>query len=73
MASSVPVLFSHCLEASHMHTILALMVKPAFTLKDENAKFKLFSLVLSLQKIKVADNKKGFSSEEHLWLHDVNH
>ena len=49
-----------------------MLIKPAFTSKDYQAKFKLFSIVLSLQKLKFG-SKKGFSDENQLWLGEVNH
>jgi len=51
-------------------------VKPAFAPSDPSrneAKFKLYSMVLTLQKIKVQGQRKGFASEKHLWLYEVNH
>lgn len=51
------------------------MIKPAYTNlaadKDENAKFKLFSMLSQMQKLKIQEYQKGFSSEKNLWLHDV--
>jgi len=62
IASLTPTLFSHCLTSAHVKQCLQMLVKPAFADKDDQAKFKLFSTVLSLQKLKLA-SKKGFSDE----------
>ena len=71
-ASMIPSLFSHCVTSEHVLQILSMMVKPAFDLKDENAKFKLCNMLLTLQRMKVAGNRKGFSGNDTLWLEDVN-
>jgi hypothetical protein len=39
-----------------------MLVKPAFAEKDDQAKFKLFTTVLSLQKLKLG-SKKGFTDD----------
>jgi hypothetical protein len=72
VASMVPSLFGHCLTSDHVKSCLNMLVKPAFAQKDDQAQFKLFSLVLTLQKLKIGDMKKGFSAEGTLWLQDVN-
>ena len=63
IASMAPTLFSHCVESSHVKSCLQMLVKPAFVLKDDGAQFKLFSLVLALQKLKVQQSQKGFNSD----------
>jgi hypothetical protein len=62
MASLIPTLFAHCLTSDHVKQCLKMLVKPAFADKDDQAKFKLFSTVISLQKLKLG-SKKGFSED----------
>lgn len=73
MASSLPQMFAHCLTSEHIDQCLGILVKPAYYNKDEQATFKLFSMVLSLQKLKLAGaTKKGFSKHGDLWLFEIN-
>ena len=71
MASLIPTLFAHCLTSDHVKQCLQMLVKPAFADKDDQAKFKLFSTVLSLQKLKLG-SKKGFTEDGQLWLGEIN-
>lgn len=73
MASMIPQVWQHCVTSEHVLQIITMMLKPAYQQKDETAKFKLCSLLLTLQRTKVQGHKKGFSSGGSLWLHDVNH
>jgi hypothetical protein len=73
MASSLPQMFAHCLTSEHIDQCLGILVKPAYYNKDEQATFKLFSMILSLQKLKLAGaTKKGFSQHGDLWLFEIN-
>lgn len=71
MASLIPTLFAHCITSEHVNQCLKMLVKPAFADKDDQAKFKLFSTVLTLQKLKLG-SKKGFSDDGQLWLGEIN-
>jgi len=73
LASMVPQLFPHCVQAKHMTSILDMMVRPAFAHQQKDAKFKLLQLTLTLQKIRVGSFQKGFAGEKNTWLYEVNH
>jgi len=72
-----PTLFKHCLTTEHVKQSLSVMVPVAFARSSavsirQQAQFKVFGLVQLLQKQKIGETNKGFSSGETTWLYEVN-
>lgn len=77
--ANVPLMFRHCLTVDYISQCLDVLVSAAyFPGESQNkdvtqmAQFKLFNFVQHLQKVKVADNKKGFANNTDLWSMKIN-
>jgi hypothetical protein len=80
-----PTMFKHCLNQNHIFLILSILVPQAMASVSDviqgkpatnQSKYRLFQLVSTLQKLKLADkSKKGFigdAEQDRLWLLEIN-